>query len=47
MLQANIQGIHDAYFVIVGIGIVALLLSFFILCVSNKPLKLRKNLNQG
>ncbi|MFB5760699.1 DHA2 family efflux MFS transporter permease subunit [Paenibacillus medicaginis] len=30
MLQANIQGINDAYLVIVGIGVVALLLSFFI-----------------
>ncbi|SIQ73585.1 drug resistance transporter, EmrB/QacA subfamily [Domibacillus enclensis] len=30
MLEATIQGINDAYMVIIGIGIVALLLSFFI-----------------
>lgn len=29
-MQASIQGINDAYLVIVGIGVVALLLSFFI-----------------
>lgn len=30
MMEATIQGINDAYLVIVGIGILGLLLSFFI-----------------
>lgn len=30
MLEANIQGINDAYLVIVGVGLVGLVLSFFI-----------------
>ena len=29
-MEASIQGINDAYLVIIGIGVVGLLLSFFI-----------------
>ena len=30
IIEASIQGINDAYLVIIGIGVVGLLLSFFI-----------------
>ncbi|MNC27251.1 hypothetical protein D3C75_754180 [compost metagenome] len=30
IMEASIQGINDAYLVIVGIGVIALLLAFFI-----------------
>lgn len=35
VMEASIQGINDAYFVILIIGIISLLLSFFIKRVKN------------
>jgi EmrB/QacA subfamily drug resistance transporter len=37
LMEASIQGINDAYLVIVGIGVIALLLSFFIKRVPQAP----------
>lgn len=37
IMEASIQGINDAYLVIVGIGVIALLLSFFIKRVPQAP----------
>lgn len=50
-MEASIQGINDSYLVIVGIGILGLLLSFFIKRVGQAPdpeqepkVKLKKSL---
>jgi hypothetical protein len=37
IMEASIQGINDSYLVIVGIGILGLLLSFFIKRVGQAP----------